>query len=655
MENRAASSYAEIAKCLTIGKQRSFLLPAGAGAGKTTALITAIESALELNKASLFLTGAQIAAITYTRAAADEILRRLENDPRVWVSTIHSFAWEMIKAHPIAIRDTLIAQITKKLEVEQDKRKTERSATTPTARARMRSINRNRLRLEELPFTRKFSYSPDSATPGRGSLGHSEVVDVFADLLSKKPLLRSFLASRFPILFIDEAQDTTKSLLPHFINITRSHNTKFTLGLFGDTMQRVYLDGVQNLKSDIPEHWAAIPPLDVNYRSDQRIVELANKIRSQEANDYEQEPYSKEAGTVRFFSLPRSSAGYETERLVQKFMANATNDSGWVHSNNNSGPHLVKTLVLEHRFAAERLGFLDFYDAMSGPATKEQMFGREDTWPPLVRFLDEVTTFVRHIQDQNFRKADRQLAKIRSGQTNANPYAQEATTMAESKTLSGALRQSAQLFKSLIESEENPTLGYVLQSIRTSEVFLLTEEAEESLLYFTNPSESPTSSHSSDTAEHQAQEHVQEELEAWNAVLALSLDQFASYLSYRKGTSGFDTQQGVKGLEFPRVLVVLNDDEARGKLFQFDKLVLDKDLSPADKKNLAEGKDTGPSRARRLFYVSCSRAEHALAIVHYGDVAPLGKEFRELFRAEEIVSWEQLLVGVKEGTPSQGV
>lgn len=45
----------------------------------------------------LLLQGRRIAVITYTNAARDEIARRLQNGALVEVSTIHSFAWALIK------------------------------------------------------------------------------------------------------------------------------------------------------------------------------------------------------------------------------------------------------------------------------------------------------------------------------------------------------------------------------------------------------------------------------------------------------------------------------------------------------------------------------------------------------------------------------
>lgn len=648
MSERAASSYAELEKCLRFGDQRSFFLPAGAGAGKTRALVYAIESAVRLNEDALFYTGSQVAAITYTRAAAEEILQRIKYDRRVWVSTIHAFAWEMIKSHPLAIRDVLIAQVSEKLEKDQQQKLRERSSTTPTSRARTRAITRNQQKLELLPDTKKFFYSPESNVPGRGELNHAEVISVFATLLSERPLLSSFLTSRFPVLLIDEAQDTTKSILPKLIDISLAHKNRFTLGLFGDTMQRVYLDGVQNLEADIPEQWNEIPSLKVNYRSDRRIVELANQIRVQAGSEYMQDAYSEDSGAVRLFVLPRSHAGYHTELLVNQFMAVTTGDSGWVENCNSSDEPQVKTLVLEHRFVADRLGFLEFFDAMNTDVTKQKMFGREDMLPPLVGYLDEVTKLVGHIRNGQLKKADRQLAKIRSSQVSDEFLAQSLASSEDTGTPFRRLRETAQEFRRLIEKAETLSLVGVLQAIRKTKVFLLTEEAEECLKYFESSSDASSEvlsgADSSEFLASPAVDESNEELEAWNRVLPLPIDQFESYLSYRKGTSGFDTQQGVKGLEFPRVLVILNDSEARGNLFKFDKVALDGQISPTDLKNQAAGKDTGLTRARRLLYVSCTRSQHGLAVVYYQDdtEVPLGSDFRGLFREEEIVSWEQL-------------
>jgi DNA helicase-2/ATP-dependent DNA helicase PcrA len=66
-------------------------------------------------------------------------------------------------------------------------------------------------------------------------------------------------------------------------------------------------------------------------------------------------------------------------------------------------------------------------------------------------------------------------------------------------------------------------------------------------------------------------------------------------------------------------MVVISDDEARGFLFSYGKLVGIKDKSKTDLEHEAAGEETSIDRTRRLFYVTCSRAEQSLAIVHYSD------------------------------------
>jgi DNA helicase-2/ATP-dependent DNA helicase PcrA len=110
---------------------------------------------------------------------------------------------------------------------------------------------------------------------------------------------------------------------------------------------------------------------------------------------------------------------------------------------------------------------------------------------------------------------------------------------------------------------------------------------------------------------------VKSELGGWRLALEAPFDQIERYDRYVRGVSQFDTHQGVKGLEFPRVMVVVSDDEARGFMFAYDKLFETKAKSKTDLENEAAGKETTIDRTRRLFYVTCSRAEESLAVVFY--------------------------------------
>jgi DNA helicase II / ATP-dependent DNA helicase PcrA len=110
---------------------------------------------------------------------------------------------------------------------------------------------------------------------------------------------------------------------------------------------------------------------------------------------------------------------------------------------------------------------------------------------------------------------------------------------------------------------------------------------------------------------------ISDEISALLGFLDAPFSQVERYWLYVSGQASFDTHQGVKGLEFDRVMVIMDDQEARGFMFGYDKLFGAKEPSATDLKNEADGKETGLDRTRRLLYVTSSRAEKSLALVAY--------------------------------------
>jgi DNA helicase-2/ATP-dependent DNA helicase PcrA len=88
-----------------------------------------------------------------------------------------------------------------------------------------------------------------------------------------------------------------------------------------------------------------------------------------------------------------------------------------------------------------------------------------------------------------------------------------------------------------------------------------------------------------------------------------------AYQIYIENQSPFATQQGVKGAEFDRVLVVVDDEESTTNSFSYGKYFGLIPLSDRDRANIDEGKETVVDKTRRLFYVCCSRAVKDLAVV----------------------------------------
>ncbi len=108
---------ATMSACLDLEKPKSFFLYAGAGTGKTRAVVEAMDIFRSRYGTQFRQSGQKVAVITYTNAACDEIRRRIDFDPIFAVSTIHSFAWEQIRTYHKDISAWLRARLAAEIEV----------------------------------------------------------------------------------------------------------------------------------------------------------------------------------------------------------------------------------------------------------------------------------------------------------------------------------------------------------------------------------------------------------------------------------------------------------------------------------------------------------------------------------------------------------
>src|SRR5690606_21739764 len=165
---------------------------------------------------------------------------------------------------------------------------------------RINKVASKRERLKIIDDIKIFKYNPNGDNISKDSLNHSEVIEICSDFLSKKPLMQSLLISKYPVLLIDESQDTKAQLMDALLTVQNHHEDKFILGLFGDVMQRIYGDGKSELQSLIPLTWKK-PVKTINYRCPTRIIQLLNKIRSS-VDDHVQSPStSNKEGIIRLF------------------------------------------------------------------------------------------------------------------------------------------------------------------------------------------------------------------------------------------------------------------------------------------------------------------------------------------------------------------
>jgi DNA helicase-2/ATP-dependent DNA helicase PcrA len=585
---------AEIASYLDLEKPTSFFLFAGAGSGKTRSLVNALKHIATKYRGALRLRARHVAVITYTNAACDEITRRLEYDPLFVVKTIHSFAWSQIRGFNADIREWLRANLNTEiadLTAEEAKGR----AGTKASAARLASIESKQRRLGRLDEIKAFTYNPNSDNRERNALNHSEVIKIFATFLLEKSLMQRMFVEKYPFLLIDESQDTNKVLIDALLAVQQAHANRFALGLIGDTMQRIYLDGKEHIEDALPPGWKT-PQKALNHRSPGRIVRLINKIRSGADEQIQVPREDASEGWARLFLFPIDTPDKSAmEDRVRAYMAELTADTGW------SDRDECKILTLEHHMAAKRMGFEQLFEAIA-PVESFRTAFLDGSFAPTRFFTHSVLPLVAATQ-----RGDKFLATklIRE----ASPLLSKDMLRGSEKPLD-QLRAAQAAIDSLMSlwANADPTCGAVLENVVSTNLFRVPDSLKAALAAV---SAKPTVS-----ADEEA-DPVGENVAALLALLDCPFSMIAPYASYVAREASFDTHQGVKGLEFDRVMVLMDDGDARGFLFGYDKLLGAKELSASDLKNAQEGKDSSVDRTRRLFYVTCSRAKSSLALVAY--------------------------------------
>jgi DNA helicase-2/ATP-dependent DNA helicase PcrA len=595
----------EIVACLNPKEPKSFFLYAGAGSGKTRSLKNALEKFRQKHGNEFRRAGQKIAVVTYTNAAADEIAKRVGDDPLFPISTIHSFCWAHIGTYHTDIQAWLLASLP--VDLADLREKQARGRGGKAALDRERSIAAILKRMDWLSVPRRFTYNPNGDNFGMDSLSHSEVLKITAHFIETKLSMQAVLITKYPFLLIDESQDTSKVVISALFGLEAANQGRFALGLFGDTMQRIFPDGQADLGTNIPGRWAQ-PAKLMNHRSPQRVIRLGNAIRAAADGKRQIARDDSAEGVVRLFVAPTNAQDKEgIESHARTRMAELTGDTKWV-----ADPLDVKTLTLEHHMAAARGGFLPMFAALDKDSRLSTGLRKGDL-AGLRFFTERVAPLLAAAE------ADDKFGVMELLRKNS-PLLKVAYLLG-SETADDPLWPARSAVEALIALKaQNAALSFleVLECVSAHNLF----EIPAALRPFADHADVPEPEIAAaepadpDTVEEDA-EASPSSLEAWRAFLETPFEQVGPFAEYVSEKGRFGTHQGVKGLQFDRVFVILDDGAARGFMFSYERLFGAKPPSGEDPKRKEEGAETSIDRTRRLLYVTCTRTQKSLALVAY--------------------------------------
>jgi len=638
---RDAHVVEDICSYVTDVSPRSFFLFAGAGSGKTRTLVEVLRrvtgvvehAAGGIYAAKLRARGQSVRVITYTKNAARVVTSRLGANGLTEVSTIHSFCWDLVKGFDDDIRQAMLARNAEELAKAKASAQSKKKGENDTDRSKYAELE---AKADGLRATPAFRYHPDHNTYGEGALSHQAVLHVASWLLRERPTLQRIVQDRHPLLLIDESQDTMRGVLDALFDLTSVRPGYFTLGLLGDHRQRIYADGHADLPSHIPPAWAR-PALQMNHRSQERIVRLINAIwesdiegRTQPKTGVAQHPRSeKQGGKVRIFvgdTAHTTSAKLAAEAGCASTMAKVTNEVAWTADQKG-----FKTLALEHKLGAKRGDFYEVYCGMhlldEEAATPDP--NGERMGPAMVRpLLGGLMELAACVRPDGTWEEFAAVAVLRRHETLARVPSERAARA----TRLGELQQAVSRFAGMCRAE-GALIRQVLDPILEANVLPADSRLVEA--YHDDRPAPPQPEKGADESKEDRQRR------GWHVLLNASWAELARYCAYLSGEAPFATHQVVKGSEFKHVMVVMDDEEAGGFQFSYDKVFGGEVLSTRDKENLAAGKETTIDRTLRLLYVTCSRAEESLALVLWAKDASSALTAIKAcgwFAADEVVS-----------------
>lgn len=549
----AASKTALQAVFACLDARKSFRLEAGAGAGKTYSLVEALKYLIGRHSVSMGRRSQQIACITFTNVAKDEIISRTDRSALVVCETNHAFCWSLISGFQRRLRELV--------------------ETMPAWRERIDEAGG----LGERPVIYNLGHRwiRDEGV----SLHHDDVLPLTIGLMENLKF-RRLLANRYPIILIDEYQDTDRrwveAIKTHFLGQPDAP----LFGFFGDHWQKIYGDGCGELEHPAVE---AIGK-EANFRSVQVVVDALNRMRP-ELPQFVKDPEAK--GEVRVFhsndwkdgrrqtgshwggDLPQDVAHDALEMVKCKLV-----ESGWSFSADST-----KVLMLTHKVLAAEQG----YAGLAGVFRYNEAFTAKEH--------DYIAYFVDVLEPAcdayDARKFGEMFEALGSGLPQIRSPNQKATW--------------AKSLGALSELRSKGSVGDVIDHLARTQRPRLPDaivDRERELR----------------AALRDAVEPLDDRLAEIAKLRDIPYAEIRALRAYHSGFSPFATKHGVKGAEFENVLVVLGRGWNRYNFGDMLDLAA-RPLIPADRQEAFE-------RNRNLFYVACSRPKKRLALLFTQDLSP---------------------------------
>ena len=550
----------------TLKSGHSFRVEAGAGSGKTYSLNRVIEW-IQANKWSDYSRKKQnVVCITYTNAAVDVIAERLAKDSFVIPSTIHSFAWNAIKQY----QNFLIDTVTTNEEYQAD--------------------DGDFNQVTEVTYTLGHRYREN----GIQYLYHDDVLKLFCALLDNAKFRRLF-ANKYPLILIDEYQDTYKPIIDRFIEYFIEKETEPQFGFFGDAWQTIYQSNkacgkIENDKIEVIKKGS-------NFRSAPRIVQLLNELRPELPQKSAIDGFDGEIFAITcddFSGVRRTERNFKNDLPADELRERLNNIRQKIEEATPNDENL-KVLMITHKVLASQQGYEKLLDILD-----DGLRDKED--PFLIFFTDKVEPIYHALATSNTQLLFDILGIKRYPIT-------KKSEKAEWKNL----------YNQLIEVRAQKAID-VLKTIIHSHLIPIPPNVDN---WYRIYEDAPETLYASGTSVQQ--------------FLSIEYAQFIAVRDFLYPDAQFSTEHGVKGEEYDNVVFVISKGWSQYQFETYAPMITGK--SPIPKAKVA-----AYERNRNLFYVCCSRPKKRLFFLVTVPIEATFRAFlKDLVGEDNILTYHQFM------------
>lgn len=576
-----------------IEQNKSFVLEAGAGSGKTYTLIETLNYLIQTKLDTLQLRSQRIVCITYTNVAKNEITTRLENCPFILVSTIHEFLWDCIKSYQAQLKSELCILNEKRAVDKPDK------------------YHKNLL--ERIENIAEVIYNDsDFRNFEKGELHHDDVIVLAKMMFDKYKTLTSITSGKYPYILVDEYQDTARETIETLVDSLLERNKQqFLIGFYGDSFQKIYDTGIGSLDQYVRNEKLIEIKKEENFRSSIAVVQLINNIRT----NITQIPNRKNitqgyCAFIYFPNPPRKIVSNAKGKLIDEPIKEYENRiqplkdveydkitsylsrEGWDFGENG----VDKILVLTNSRIAKRGNFSSLYEMFSkrySLGAKRQLLDRENPLlKPFVGYYDRKNSIEREIGVEHL-----------VGYWEDAKYSQVFSFLQKvSKTSSLQLdthkckKNIIDKITRLIELRKSAKIKDVLDYCTSNGITQL-------------PNKFKTYQEKVELKDRDSlSESDMKDIALYSSFLETPYKEIINLYKHTQNNTIFSTKHGTKGEEYRNVLVVIDDTDWKQE-YNFNNYFSYSDI-----------KQDRLLRTTNLFYVSCSRAIDNLYVLMLSDI-----------------------------------